>query len=57
MDMTGISAATTTILLISTTFVNTADYGDTFSFLTDRIRVSKPDGATTFFGDILIVRF
>ena len=57
MDMTGISAATTTILLISTTFVNTADYGDTFSFLTDRIRVSKPDGASTFFGDILIVRF
>lgn len=57
MDMTGISAATTTILLISSTFVNTADYGDTFSFLTDRIRVSKPDGATTFYGDILIVRF
>jgi hypothetical protein len=57
MDMTGISAATTTILLISTTFVNTADYGDTFSFLTDRIRVSKPDGASTFSGDILIVRF
>ena len=57
MDMTGISAATTTILLISSSFVNTADYGDTFSFLTDRIRVSKPDGATTFFGDILIVRF
>ena len=57
MDMTGISAATTTILLISSSFVNTANYGDTFSFLTDRIRVSKPSGASTFYGDILIVRF
>ena len=57
MSMTGISAATVSILLISTTFVNTAEYDDTFSFLSDRIRVSKPDGATTFYGDILIVRF
>ena len=57
MDMTGISAATTAVLLISSSFVNSADYGDTFSFLTDRIRVSKPNGASTFFGDILIVRF
>jgi len=57
MDMTGISAATTSVILISASFVNSADYADTFSFLTDRIRVSKPDGASTFFGDILIVRF
>ena len=56
MDMTGINAATTTVLLISTTFVNNADYDDTFSFLSDRIRVSRPDG-NTFYGDILIVRF
>ena len=55
MDMTGISASTISVIEISTTWVNSGDYSDRLTFLTDRIRLSKP--SVNFSGDIFIVRF
>lgn len=55
MDMTGISASTVSIIEISSSWSNAADYSSRFQFLSDRIRINAPSVA--FYGDIYIIRF
>ena len=57
MDMDGISFSTVAILLISGGFSGTGFTNSSFSFLTDRIRMTLPSNFTSYYGDVMVVRF
>ena len=57
MDMDGISFSTVAILLISGGFSGTGFTNSSFSFLTDRIQMTLPSNFTSYYGDVMVVRF